>query len=29
MLAGTLAKWFYEPAGILDTVVVENRSAET
>jgi aquaporin Z len=29
VLAGTLAKWFYEPAGILDTVVVENRSAET
>ncbi|MBV9076659.1 MAG: aquaporin, partial [Methylobacteriaceae bacterium] len=27
MLAGALAKWLYEPAGILDTVVVENRAA--
>jgi aquaporin Z len=24
--AGLLAKWFYEPAGILDTIVVEERS---
>jgi aquaporin Z len=27
MCAGFLAKWFYEPAGIIDTVVVEERIA--
>ena len=27
MAAGALAKWFYEPAGIIDTVVVEERVA--
>jgi aquaporin Z len=26
MIAGALARWFYEPAGIIDTVVVEERS---
>lgn len=26
VIAGTLAKWLYEPAGIVDTVVVEERS---
>jgi aquaporin Z len=25
VVAGVLAKWFYEPAGILDTIVVEER----
>jgi aquaporin Z len=27
LAAGALAKWLYEPAGILDTIVVEERSA--
>ncbi len=27
MGAGFLAKWFYEPAGIIDTVVIEERAA--
>ncbi len=27
MAAGFLARWFYEPAGIVDTVVVEKRTA--
>jgi aquaporin Z len=27
MVAGLLAKWFYEPAGIIETIVVEERSA--
>jgi aquaporin Z len=27
MLAGAFAKWLYEPAGIVDTVVVEQRAA--
>jgi len=27
MLAGFIARWLYEPAGILDTIVVEERNA--
>ncbi|BDA84204.1 aquaporin Z [Aureimonas sp. SA4125] len=27
MVAGALAKWLYEPAGIVDTIVVEERAA--
>ena len=27
VVAGLIAKWLYEPAGILDTIVVEERSA--
>ena len=29
MVAGALAKWLYEPAGIVDTVVIEQRAVLT